>query len=511
MNRRAFLTALGAVATQQKLGNIPFDSPLVNEPASDALITTTRFPYVQNVRADKASILWATLDAGFGGVQYSPDGVNFNTVAARSRMFNRVDTGTANFVQYQADLTGLSADTEYVYRVTVNGADVAAAGDMRFRTPGSGPFNFFVLGDSGWGIANQTDEQYAISLRMLAEKPSLVLHLGDLVYNPSGTFDSYQRNYFNYYAASMSSVPFFPCPGNHDYEVQNAAAYLAIHALPGETVPAADRGRYYSFDWGNVHFVSLDAMLSLQRAVTAGGAMLRWLDNDLRSTRQFWKVVFFHQPPFATGNNEGDRESLAARAYLVPILERNGVQVVLCGHEHSYQRAVPQRNGNIVGPNAGTNYITSGGGGALLYPVFNKPIVAFGRSAFHYLRGEVRGMRITIRSIRYDGVEVLDNYSIAPTPAFSDEPRVPPITLNPGPSAGATIRIVGRALAAEESFVCTPALPSDLAGTVVTVNGRPIQLLYVSPTQIYGQLPFAVDGNITVRVSTANGFIETSI
>jgi uncharacterized protein (TIGR03437 family) len=81
----------------------------------------------------------------------------------------------------------------------------------------------------------------------------------------------------------------------------------------------------------------------------------------------------------------------------------------------------------------------------------------------------------------------------------------------PGPVAGATIRIIGRNLAAEETFLCTPMAPTDMVGTSVTVNGQPIQLLYVSPTQIYAQIPFTVSGNITVRVTTPNGFVEQSI
>ena len=119
-------------------------------------------------------------------------------------------------------------------------------------------------------------------------------------------------------------------------------------------------------------------------------------------------------------------------------------------------------------------------------------------------------MRITIRSIRYDGAEV-DSYTVAPSPVFSDDPKVKPITLTPAPVAGAVIRIIGRNLASEETFLCTPTPPDDMSGTTATVNGRPIQLLYVSPTQIYGQLPFSVDGNVTVRITTANGFVETSV
>ena len=94
---------------------------------------------------------------------------------------------------------------------------------------------------------------------------------------------------------------------------------------------------------------------------------------------------------------------------------------------------------------------------------------------------------------------------------FSDDPKVVPVTLSPGPVAGASIRIIGRALAGEETFLCTPTPPTNMAGTTVTINGQPIQLLYVSPTQIYGQLPFNINGNITIRVTTPNGFVETSL
>jgi hypothetical protein len=168
------------------------------------------------------------------------------------------------------------------------------------------------------------------------------------------------------------------------------------------------------------------------------------------------------------------------------------------------------RNNNFVGANVGTNYITSGGGGAQLYDIFDRDYLAIAKKSFHYLRTEVRGTQITIRAIRNDGVE-FDTFTVAPAPAFSDDPKVVPVTLSPGPVAGASIRIIGRALAAEETFLCTPIPPQTMAGTTVTVNGQPIQLLYASPTQIYGQLPFSVNGNITIRVTTPNGSSETSL
>jgi hypothetical protein len=511
MNRRTFLAAIGAAATQQKFGPAPTDVQVLDEcepPPPPPVITVSRFPYVQNVQNDRASILWATFEPGIGQVRYSSDGVNFKFVTAGARFFGRGETRLPfDFFQYQADLTGLEPNTDYVYSVTVDDQDVGSAGETRFRTAGPGPFKFIVFGDSGWGGI----EQGQIAQRIAAEKPAMVIHTGDLVY-PVGSYEYYQRNYFNFYGPTMSSVPFFPCLGNHDYDVPfvNGEAYLSIHSLPSEGVPAADRGRYYSYDWGNVHFISLDAHQALSAAVNAGGGMLRWLENDLRTTHQFWRIVYFHYPPHATGINVNDPPSALVRQHIIPIMENNGVQLVFSGHEHSYQRSVPMRRSNTVADGVGTHYFTSGGGGAIRYPVpLPKTVVKVAKSEYHYTRIDVQGTNLVVRSIRFDGSE-LDNITIAPTPAFSDEPRVTPVVLTPGPVPGATIRILGRGLAAEENFVCGPA-QSVVAGTVVTVNGVPVRLLYVSPTQIYAQLPFAVEGNMTLRVTTPNGFTERSI
>jgi hypothetical protein len=152
----------------------------------------------------------------------------------------------------------------------------------------------------------------------------------------------------------------------------------------------------------------------------------------------------------------------------------------------------------------------SGGGGAFLYPVFDSPLVAAGRSMHHYLRVEVRGTRMTVHAIRFDGVEI-DSITLAPQPAFADDPNTKPVSFQPAATAGALVRIAGRGFAPEESYVCAAVLPTEMSGISVMVNGRPISLLYVSGSQIYGQLPFTPTGNITVRVTTANGFVEISV
>jgi hypothetical protein len=508
MNRRRFLAALGVATATQKWGRYGLDPALDPAPSetSPSEISPSRFPYVQNVQSNRATVVWATLENGLGTLQYTSDGVNYQNARTRSRTFRPAETGLrVPYTVYHADLTGLSPNTEYSYKAFVSGATVLAGSDRPFRTAGAGPFNFLVLGDSGVGdsgFGNQ-EHQFLISRQIVAEKPAMVVHVGDVVY-PDGTHEMYGRNYFNYYYDLMGSVPFFPAPGNHDY-IQNAAPYLAVHSVPSDTVPFAERGRYYSFDWGNVHFVSLDSNLPFERT-----QMLRWLANDLRSTRQFWRVVYFHHPPYGTGPNQTDPLCAQTREQLVPILDAYGVQVVFSGHEHSYQRSQPLRKGNIVAPNSGINYFVSGGGGALLYPLFKRNEVAFGESEHHYLRVEVRGTRMVVHAIRYNGTEI-ESTTVAPRPMFTDELDSRPVSFQPAPVAGALVRIVGRSLSTEESTFCSAALPEEMLGTSVTINDRPVSLVYVSNTQIYAQLPFTVEGNITVKVTTANGTAVTSV
>src|SRR5262245_18446726 len=137
-------------------------------------------------------------------------------------------------------------------------------------------------------------------------------------------------------------------------------------------------------------------------------------------------------------------------------------------------------------------------------------MVSVAHSEHHYIRVEVQDTRLTLRKVRKDDLE-FDPTVIQPVPVFADDLKLTPVTLSPGPDAGAVIPIVGRGLVAEETYLCTTTPPTEMAGASVTINGVAIQLLYASPTQIYGQIPFAVDGNITVRVSTPNGFVEKSI
>jgi len=497
-------------------------------------ITLWKYPYLQDLRRNGVVVMWATVENGTGTVQYSTDRSFSRSVTAQPRTFTRTETTFPTPVtQYEATLTGLEPDTQYFYRVMVNGQDLTPNDPLTFRTQGTGPFTFLAFGDSGMATLEQTQ----IATRMSLETPQLVVHVGDIAYF-SGTYDEFQFRHFNYYAFLMKHIPFYPIAGNHEYITDRAAPFLAQHSFPSNGNPQ-DRNRYYSFDWGNVHFVALDANLHLppycpnqNNCDPALGPpferMLKWLDDDLTRNKSFWRVAYWHQPPYGYGPNEADPLEKQARALIVPILEKHDVQLVLSGHEHSYQRTRFIRNEQIVdlspcpialGPNgacpaqSGILYLTTGGGGANLYAVpAGRPFVAFGATAHHYLRVDVSGGRMTINPIGVDGSLVEKPALLSPTPLLAANSAVNAASFSPGLAPGALVSVFGRFLSLNEANAPSLPLPRSLGGTQVTLNGRALPLLFTSRSQINTQLPFDIpNGPATLRVTTANGSAETTI
>ncbi len=204
--------------------------------------TAVQSPYLQNVRGNRATVVWSTRENIAGTVQYSTDQRYNLSAPSRRRTFPAAETGMPlTFYQHQAELTGLLPDTEYSYRVMMaDGTNLAPEIDHRFRTAGPGKMMFLVFGDSGSGSPSQQEMTKAL----VKERPNFILHVGDIAYE-EGTYEQFQANYFEYYKSIMWRAPVFPAPGNHEYFTDRAAPYINLHAVPTETVPEIDRGRYY--------------------------------------------------------------------------------------------------------------------------------------------------------------------------------------------------------------------------------------------------------------------------
>lgn len=475
--RRDWLKALACVAVPSWSAAGPF----------------LRSPYLQYVQADRASVLWTTLAPMGGSVTISNESGPVATVKASMRTFLPQETGQPTpFYQYRADLSSLTPGTSYTYSVSLDGqpAPTALAPQFRFRTAAPGKFSFLAFGDTG-----ENSEPQRQVIRAMGAEPgvSMAIHTGDLAY-PFGSYAQYETAYFAMNAARMASLPLYPTPGNHDYLGDGAAAYLSSLAAPECGVAEEDQGRYYSFDWSDAHFVSLDSNLL---PYDQSDRMLAWLARDLAATRKFWKIVYFHHPPYPTGHHREDPFSAIVRQRVLPMLESAGVQFVIGGHEHGYERTFPLRGGEVVGPNnPSTTYVITGGGGAGLQELGFLPQTLKTVSAFHYVRVDVDGPRLTVRALDPDGTE-LDNFQLAPVPHFTAKGLVNGGDFSPAVAPGSLATLFGFNFALREA--------TSQNEVTLRIDGQPVPLYYASPSQLNFQLPDSLAASARIEVTTANG------
>jgi len=459
---------------------------------------------LQNVSATRAVVVWTTTQAGAAGmVRYAALAGSVRLAPSTVRELPAYETGLPqSLYQHRAELTGLEAGQRYRYRVLQDGVDLLPLlrpDELTFGTPAAGPFEFLVFGDSGDGGG----PQHAVADLMLREQPDLVLHTGDLAYQ-QGTFPQLEDFYLRTYWPLMRRVPFFPVAGNHDYAFHEGAAFVALHDLPSEGVPERGRGRYYSFDWGNVHFIALDSNTPLREALTGEGEMLRWLERDLAATRQEFRVVYFHHTPFPTANYREDEYCQRVSSALTGILERHGVHLVLVGHEHLYQRTKPRRG--AFREQIGTVYITTGGAGSTVYPPAGPaPFLEKGLGASHYLRVRVTEHQLRVEAIGL-GHELLDEFTIASAPQVETGGVREAATGGSALAPGALASLFGANLAPGDTTAAGFPLPRTLAGATLKLDGRPVPLLYAGRNQVNFQIPFGLaPGRHELTVENAGG------
>jgi uncharacterized protein (TIGR03437 family) len=419
--------------------------------------------------------------------------------------FTPAQTGlSASYFQYSASVPDLKPDTSYKYAVRAAAQPVPLSAVSGFRTASrSSSFRFLHFADSGTG----TDPQLRLAAQMARENPAFLLANGDLAYD-NATHASVEDNYYTVYRDLMGRVPFFASLGNHEYYTDSGQPSLRGRITPTAGIPSRDWGRYYSFDWGNAHFVALDSNDPLTRADEGDLAMLTWLENDLRSTRKFWRIVFFHHPPYATGIHQDEPEAARVRKYIVPILERYGVQLVFNGHEHTYQRTLPLLTGHIPTPDAGgIVYLTSGGGGQTAHETAAADWIAERRAVNHFVRADISGAAAAFSAVTADGSSV-DSTRLQPMPRITT-PVVNAATFAPELASGGLATVFGRNLCME----ATQGQPSifQSAGTSVRLGGNRVPMLYADANQINVQIPFGFVGSGTLEVETPNGIARFTV
>lgn len=373
------------------------------------------YTYIGDIGPDFVLIAWGTA----AGV---------NTIGRSSAPHGKASIQIGDRTETVADrnwfiVRGLTPDTEYAYRTSVNGVQI---GQGRIRTwpLKSERLCFFVIGD--WGTAGSLQYQVAGAMKKELDKRAgspcpvrFVLTTGDNIYGTqlvfgtrnSGRLDTeWGPKFFQPYEGILSAIPFFPVLGNHDGDESenrgDLAAYLDNFFFSGFS-PA----RYYRFSYGGlVDFFALDSTLnsedgSLRPAYAQGGDQHQWLQKNLAQSEVRWKIPYLHHPPFTAG----PRHAASNRdlAHFLDAFRQYGVKVVFTGHEHNFQFSMQ---------NAATNeirYVVSGAGGELrtgnVRSVMQASHIEGWSPQAHFLFVEIEGAEMRILPVSFEPVKVFDS------------------------------------------------------------------------------------------------------
>lgn len=324
----------------------------------------TRGPYLQVGTQTSIIIRWRTDIAENSRVRW---GTVFGTYP------NTVDSATST-TEHIVQITGLTADTKYWYTIGSSTQTLQATSTNYFLTlpPANTTrkLRFLALGDCGTNSANQINVKNTFINYIGSNDIDAMLLLGDNAYS-TGTDAEFQSNFFNIYKDDLLKYnKLYPSPGNHDYG-NSSANTGKTGSTPALSMPyhlnfsvpsAAQNGgvasnvkNYYSYDIGDVHFISLDSYGkddgNTTKMYDTSGAQATWLKADLAANTKKWTIAYFHHPPYTKTSHSsdynggaGELDLVAIRERFVRILERNGVDLILCGHSHGYERSYLLKN-----------------------------------------------------------------------------------------------------------------------------------------------------------------------
>jgi acid phosphatase type 7 len=318
----------------------------------------TRNPYLMAGSISAVTFRWRTDIATATAVRLS------DSSGAGPLLFS-LNNQTAN---HEIRVDGLLPATKYFYEAGTlfNGSFEKLQGDadnyfttLPADTPGS-KITIAAFGDCGrndFSYQTNTLQAYRNYIGTAGNAATAWILLGDNAYM-NGTEQEYDYNFFNIYGNNiLKNHILYPSPGNHDYADREALKtvrdipYYTNFSFPvnGECggLPSGTPS-YYSFDIGNVHLLSLDSYgkegpYSMYDTL---GPQAVWVKADLEANTKPWVIAYWHHAPYTFGSHNSDTEGdlQAIRDRFIRILERYGVDIILCGHSHAYERSYVLKN-----------------------------------------------------------------------------------------------------------------------------------------------------------------------
>lgn len=419
--------------------------------------TVTRGPYLQQGSDTRITVRWRTDTATNSRVRYS---------TSLTGTFTNVDHATST-TEHVVTVSNLAPNTKYFYSVGSTGATLSGPDANTFfvtsPTPGVAKnTRVWVIGDAGTNNSSQKAVRDAYTTYTGTRHTDLWLMLGDNAYD-DGTDDEYQNAVFgstNAYAALLRKSVVWSTLGNHEGHTSDSLTqsgpYYSMFTFPtnGEAGGlASGTEAYYSFDYGNIHFICLE---SYQVAGNSGAfsTMKTWLTNDLNATPREWIIAFWHHPPYSHGSHNSDTDSLMTkmREQINPILEQGGVDLVLGGHSHGYERTyfidghygasstftdamkvdvgsgrdpAPYRKGAGTPAHDGAVYVVAGSSGKVGDGTYDHKAMFISLKNLGSMVLDVNGSRLDARFLRETGATG-DSFSIVKD---SPTPTLPAVTI----------------------------------------------------------------------------------
>ena len=288
-------------------------------------------------------------------------------------------------------LKGLKPGTTYHYRASQDDATYSADAAFVTAVPAGKPFKFAALGD----FRTNTAIHEGIVAKIRDMRPAFSIYGGDLCGN--GSYHMFKKEFFQPNELALDAVtPFFNSPGNHEGWTPNTKAFTQAPDGP------KDAQGYYSFDYGDAHFLAINDEVSYAK----DSAQWKFAKQDLENTKKPWKIVFFHQPAYCAG---GHGENKGMIEMTKQLFEPNKVNIVIAGHTHLYQH-------NLVN---GIHHFVLGSAGAPLYDPGKADYVLKTAKVYHYAILEVDRNKIHMVVYKNDG-SVLDTLNLNKSTASKD-------------------------------------------------------------------------------------------
>ncbi|KKO54132.1 phosphodiester glycosidase family protein [Paenibacillus sp. DMB20] len=283
------------------------------------------------------------------------DGPDVKTISGDSYLYHTLDLGTIRV--HKALASDLEPGTAYVYRVGDEKGNYGPKGTFRTTDDSSDRTKFLYFADS------QASKEAEFKLwgntvrKAVNEHPDaeFIVQAGDMV---DKGFNEQEWNYwFKEAQDAFLNTTLVGAIGNHEVMgTKGNSDFLAHFNQPGNGLPSL-KGSSFSFDYKNAHIVVLNSEYEYE-------AQKEWLKQDLAKTKKKWKIAIFHRGPYGSVYDTAEIRDLWA-----PVLEENGVDLVLNGHDHIYLRTHPMKGKEIAKDGQGTTYVIAGSSGPKFYPL----------------------------------------------------------------------------------------------------------------------------------------------